>query len=128
MAELRATALAEIPLRLLALHLEIPFSVPSAEGRMLNHYHEKTVVPSTANITLCSHVPNCQFDQPDGMSEIGNRLQPKLNPMRILGSLGVHNRIGRMDQSFARYDRPRQMKIKFIVIVKMGERLTAIAE
>ena len=62
------------------------------------------------------------------MVEVGDCLQTKLNPMRSLGSLGVDNRIRWMNQAFARDDRPRQMEIKFVVVVKMGECLTPIAE
>ncbi len=42
---------------------------------------------------LCLQVRNGQFDEPNNTVEVGRRLQSKLNPMRILGSLGVDNRI-----------------------------------
>ena len=38
-------------------------------------------------------VRNGQFDETGNMLEVGLRLQPKLNPMRILGSLRMDNRI-----------------------------------
>jgi hypothetical protein len=49
------------------------------------------------------------------MVKIGCRLQSKLDPVRSLGSLGVHNRVRRMHQTFAGDDRSRQMEIKFFV-------------
>ncbi len=62
------------------------------------------------------------------MVKIGCRLQSKLDPVRSLGSLGVHKRTRRMYQTFPGDDRSRQMEINFFVVVKMREWLTAIEE
>jgi hypothetical protein len=60
--------------------------------------------------------------------KVSGGLQRKLNPVRGFGSLGVFNGIRRMYQAFARDDRPGQVQIKFFVMVKMREFLTAIAQ
>jgi hypothetical protein len=76
----------------------------------------------------CLQVRNGQFDETGNMVEVGHRFQPKLNPMRILGSLRMVNRIGRLHQVFACDDPPRQVQIEFFVMVKMREGLVAIAK
>ena len=77
---------------------------------------------------LIADVRNRQFDEPGDTIEVGHRLQWELNPMRRVRSLRMFERIRRMHQAFARDDRSRQVEIEFLVIVKMREVFTAIAE
>lgn len=88
--------------------------------------HRQRERPSHGESRL--QVRNGQFDEPGNMLEVSHRLQPKLNPVCILGSLRMGDRIWRMHEAFARDDRPRQMDIEFFVMVKMGEGLAAIAK